>query len=89
MRNSYHPDRSGDVLMALRPGWIWHWGSNSTTHGQPVENDLHVALMFWGMGIKPGRYEAEVSPLDIAPTIGKLMGVTAGGRTSQALPCVR
>ncbi|HEX6640649.1 MAG TPA: alkaline phosphatase family protein, partial [Thermoanaerobaculia bacterium] len=37
MRASYRSDRAGDVLMALRPGWIWMWGSNSTTHGQPVD----------------------------------------------------
>jgi arylsulfatase A-like enzyme len=89
MRASVRPDRAGDVLMALRPGWIWHWGSKSTTHGQPVENDLHVPLMFWGAGIKPGRYEGEASPLDLAATIGRVMGVTAGGQTSRVLPCVR
>lgn len=88
MRTSFRAERSGDVLMALRPGWIWHWGSNSTTHGQPVENDLRVPLMFWGAGIKPGRYESEASPLDVAPTIGKLLGVEAGGRTARVLPCV-
>ncbi len=88
MRASYREDLSGDVVMALRPGWIWHWGSNSTTHGQPVENDLRVPLMFWGAGIKPGVYEVEASPLDVAPTIGRVVGVTAGGRTSRVLPCV-
>jgi predicted AlkP superfamily pyrophosphatase or phosphodiesterase len=88
MRNSYRGDRSGDVLMALRPGWIWMWGSNSTTHGQPVENDMHVPLMFYGAGIKPGHYAGEASPLDLAATLGKLLGVKAGGRTSKVLPCV-
>ncbi|HEY0158966.1 MAG TPA: alkaline phosphatase family protein [Thermoanaerobaculia bacterium] len=88
MRNSYHPARSGDVLMALRPGWIWHWGSNSTTHGQPVDNDLRVPLMFWGAGIKPGVYTTPASPLDLPPTLGKLLGVEAGGVTARALPCV-
>jgi predicted AlkP superfamily pyrophosphatase or phosphodiesterase len=48
--NSFHPTRSGDVLVALKPGWIWHWGSNSTTHGQPVDDDLRVPLLVWGKG---------------------------------------
>jgi predicted AlkP superfamily pyrophosphatase or phosphodiesterase len=87
MRVSYRSDRSGDVLIALRPGWIWMWGSNSTTHGQPVENDMHVPLMFWGAGVKPGRYETDASPLDLARTLGALFGVEAGGRASHALPC--
>lgn len=50
MRNSFRRDRSGDVLVALKPGWIWHWGSNSTTHGQPVDHDLRVPLLMWGKG---------------------------------------
>jgi arylsulfatase A-like enzyme len=87
MRESYRPDRSGDVLMALRPGWMWAWGSNSTTHGQPVENDLHVPLMFWGKGVKPGTYDVDASPLDLARTLGAILGVEAGGRTSRVLPC--
>jgi predicted AlkP superfamily pyrophosphatase or phosphodiesterase len=87
MRRSYRSDRSGDVLVALRPGWIWTWGSNSTTHGQPVENDMHVPLMFWGAGVKPGRYDDEASPLDLARTLSKVVGTDAGGRTSRALPC--
>jgi hypothetical protein len=87
MRHSFRSDRAGDVLMALRPGWIWMWGSNSTTHGQPVDNDMHVPLMFWGAGVKPGMYDADASPLDLARTIGTVFGVEAGGRTSHALPC--
>lgn len=88
MRNAYRSDRSGDVLIALRPGWIWMWGTNSTSHGQPVENDLHVPLLLWGAGIKPGRYEGPSSPLDLAPTLGALAGVEAGGRESHMLPCI-
>ncbi|HYI07785.1 MAG TPA: alkaline phosphatase family protein [Thermoanaerobaculia bacterium] len=88
MRASYRSDRSPDVLMALRPGWIWSWGSNSTTHGQPVENDMHVPLMFWGAGIKPGVYEGNVSPLDVARTLGALLGVEAGGEETKVLVCV-
>jgi predicted AlkP superfamily pyrophosphatase or phosphodiesterase len=87
MRVSWRSDRAGDVLIALRPGWIWTWGSNSTTHGQPVENDMHVPLMFWGAGVKPGTYDADASPLDLARTLGKIYGVEAGGRASHALPC--
>jgi predicted AlkP superfamily pyrophosphatase or phosphodiesterase len=87
MRVSWRSDRAGDVLIALRPGWIWMWGSNSTTHGQPVDNDMHVPLMFWGAGVKPGIYEVDASPLDLARTLGGVFGVEAGGRASRPLPC--
>jgi hypothetical protein len=89
LRNSFHPARSGDVLITLRPGWIWMWGSNSTTHGQPVEADLHVPLMLWGSGIVPGLYDDDVSPLDLARTLGRVLGIDAGGPESRVLPCVR
>lgn len=89
IRASFRADRSGDVILALRPGWIWMWGSNSTTHGQPVEADLHVPLMLRGRGIIPGRYEEEASPLDLARTLGALLGFKAGGRESHVLPCVQ
>ncbi|HYC59561.1 MAG TPA: alkaline phosphatase family protein [Thermoanaerobaculia bacterium] len=88
MRASFREERSGDVLIALRPGWIWMWGSNSTTHGQPVESDMRVPLMFWGKGVKRGVYEnVDASPLDLARTLGVLVGVEAGGKESRALPC--
>jgi arylsulfatase A-like enzyme len=85
VRNSVHARRSGDVMLALKPGWIWMWGSNSTTHGQPVEDDLHVPLIFWGAGVQPGTYDVDASPLDIAPTLAMLLGVQAGGREARSL----
>ena len=66
MRNSFRRGRSGDVLVALRPGWIWHWGSNSTTHGQPANDDARVPLIFWGQGVRAERIEAEASLTDVA-----------------------
>ena len=72
MRASFRADRSGDVVVALRPGWMWHWGSNSTTHGQPVDADLRVPLIFWGKGVEPGRYDENASPADIAGRFWRL-----------------
>jgi hypothetical protein len=86
VRNALHPSRSGDVVLTLRPGWIWMWGSNSTTHGQPVEADLHVPLMLYGPGIRFGVYEGEASPMDLAPTLGRLLGIDAGGVHAKPLP---
>lgn len=86
MRRSYRAGRSGDVLIALKPNWIWTWGSNSTTHGQPVENDTHVPLLFWGFGVKSGRYDVTASPDDLARTLGAIAGVEAGGVEAHELP---
>ena len=48
---------------------------------------MHVPLLFWGAGVKPGVYDVDASPLDLARTLGSVAGVEAGGRASHALPC--
>ncbi|MGZ8852881.1 MAG: alkaline phosphatase family protein [Thermoanaerobaculia bacterium] len=85
---SYLKGRAGDVLVTLRPNWIWTWGNRSTTHGQPVENDTHVPLLFWGTGVKSGRYNVAASPADLARTIGAAVGVEAGGTEAKVLPAL-
>ena len=88
MRNAFRADRSGDVLVALKEGWIWNYGPTGTTHGQPVEADMHVPVMFYGRGITPGTYTTEAAPTDLARTLGALLDVDAGGPDSHVLPCV-
>src|SRR5262249_14886848 len=73
-RQSSRADRSGDVLVTLKPGYIWTWGDDrGTTHGQPVEADQHVPLMLWGSGITPGSYDDEAAPTDLAKSLGKIL----------------
>ena len=89
VRNSFRADRSGDVILALRAGYIWDYGGKGTTHGQAVEDDQHVPLLLWGRGVTPGRYDQPVAPNDLARTLGALLGVEAGGEQSAVLPCVK
>ena len=65
---SFHPDESGDVIVVLKPNWI---GTNTSaaTHGSARWYDQHVPVIFLGTAIKPGRYSADASPADIAPTL--------------------
>ncbi|HXI12599.1 MAG TPA: alkaline phosphatase family protein [Thermoanaerobaculia bacterium] len=88
VRNSFRYDRSGDVLISLKSGWIWNYDGTGATHGQPVKADQHVPVMFWGAGIKAGTYTSPAAPTDIAKTLGAILGVEAGGAESVALPCV-
>lgn len=88
MRNAFRADRSGDVLVALSPGWIWNYGPTGTTHGQPVEADMHVPVLLYGRGITPGTYPTAAAPTDLAKTLGSLLGVDAGGPDSHVLECV-
>lgn len=90
MRLSFRADRSGDVLLTLKAGYIWNYSEppTGTTHGQPVEADQHVPLMLWGAGIKAGSYDEAVAPTFLAKTLGHLLGVDAGGAETRVLPCV-
>jgi len=86
---SYFPDRSGDLLIVLKPNWIFVSDDksvipgNATTHGSPYPYDQRVPMVLFGSGIKPGRYDQAVTPADIAPTLARICGVplpTATGR---------
>jgi predicted AlkP superfamily pyrophosphatase or phosphodiesterase len=91
MRLSFRADRSGDVLITLKPGYIWT-SSIAATHGQPVPDDQRVPVILWGHGIKHGDEPCRASiasPLDIARTLGQVAGVDAGGAHSNDLKCAR
>jgi hypothetical protein len=89
MRLSFRADRSGDVLIALKPGYIWDYGNGGTTHGQAVEDDQHVPLLLFGRGVAKGTYNDAVAPTDLAKSLGALLGVEAGGVETKVLPCMQ
>ena len=57
---SFHPERSGDLMLIPKPFYFWSskYGSLTagTTHGTPYEYDTHVPLLIAGPGIHPGEY---------------------------------
>lgn len=76
MRNSWHPDVSGDVQYAQKPKWMF--GTAAATHGSPYEDDTHVPLLLWGPAwVRPGDRAAPVEMSDLAPTLAGLLGVAA------------
>ena len=79
MRRSWNRELSGDLQMALKPYWIFSSGSgNATTHGSPHPNDTHVPILFYGPPwVKPGRIDAAVDVVDIAPTLAAMLGIAA------------
>jgi hypothetical protein len=80
-RRAFHPKRSGDVLYALRPYYIS--GTAGATHGSPWQYDTHVPLLLLSQGessenrtsLRPGKYHANVSPAQLAPTLARLLHV--------------
>jgi predicted AlkP superfamily pyrophosphatase or phosphodiesterase len=89
--NSHLAARSGDISIVLRPYWMT--AAAGTTHGTGYGYDTRVPLFMMGKGIRRGEYLVPVSPLDIAPTLALLSGITlprAQGRILiEALPAPR
>ncbi|HTO75941.1 MAG TPA: alkaline phosphatase family protein [Thermoanaerobaculia bacterium] len=76
---SFRADRSGDLFVLLKPGWMWSYGREAgTTHGQPNDDDARVPLAVWGPGVAAGSYDTPTSPLAIARTVAALYGFEAG-----------
>lgn len=92
---SYHPDRSGDLIVIPKPNWFFVNASNASppgaaaTHGTLHDYDSRVPVILMGAHIKPGIFLDAASPADIAPTLAFLAGVNlarAEGRVlSEAL----
>ncbi len=74
---AFHPARSGDVVVVQAPYWFLDEAvhDDCATHSSPYAYDAHVPLLLRGPGIRPGRHERAVSPADLAPTIGRWLGI--------------
>lgn len=78
IEKSFYAERSGDVLLVTKP--FYFWGSygerdHGSTHGSPYEYDTHVPMLFYGAGIRPGRYAQNVDVVDFAPTLANILGI--------------
>src|SRR6185436_20041562 len=73
--NGFNRERSGDVWLITKPLWFFVEGELPTTHGSPYNYDTHVPVIFYGSGVRAGRYNADCSPSDIAPTLAAILGV--------------
>ena len=78
VRASFHPDRSGDFIVLLKKG-VTPIASTQrgyvATHGSPWDYDRRVPMLFWRSGIRHFEQPLSVMTVDIAPTLGALIGV--------------
>ena len=84
---SYVPGRSGDLILAAKPGWMF--SASGTTHGSATDDDQRVPILFMGHGIKPGTYLQPATPADIAPTLAVMSGISLSKAEGHPLPCVK
>jgi predicted AlkP superfamily pyrophosphatase or phosphodiesterase len=83
---SYLASRSGDLMVVPKEYWFMSPRTTfGTTHGSPYEYDTHVPVIFFGGTVKAGRSKANVTPADIAPTLGDFAGVKLSMAEGRAL----
>lgn len=63
--NGYNAERSGDIVLIMKPYMIASTSKTGTTHGSPYSYDTHVPVIFHGSAFKPGRYANEFHISDI------------------------
>jgi hypothetical protein len=72
---SFHAARSGDLYYQMKPFWVDRRAG--TNHGTPYNYDVHVPLLWYGVGVKPGTYPQRAGVDDIAPTLASILGIIA------------
>ena len=75
-RASFDPQRSGDLLLLLKPrvmsipdgskGYV-------ATHGSPWDTDRRVPILFWRKGMRPFEQPLGVETVDIMPSLAALI----------------
>lgn len=70
---AYVAGRSGHVYVHMKKFWIT--GGAAATHGSAHDYDTHVPVCFYGPGVKAGTHAEAADPIDIVPTLCRLLGI--------------
>jgi len=73
--NNFNPQRSGDVIITLNPGWVENEEDFVTNHNSPYEYDTHVPLIWYGWTVNKLIVTRQVNMTDIAATLSALCRV--------------
>lgn len=73
MQNSYNQKRSGDIMIALKPGWIEDI-PYCTDHNSGYSCNTHVPLIWYGWKVKKQKVFSQINITDIAPTVSTALG---------------
>jgi predicted AlkP superfamily pyrophosphatase or phosphodiesterase len=87
-RASFDADRSGDILVLLKPR-VTTIETPSTgyveTHGSPWDYDRRVPILFWRRGMAGFEQPLSVETVDIAPTLAATIGLPVKGLDGRCL----
>jgi len=82
-RNSFHPKRSGDVMLAYQPEYVEDFGEGrGISYGSLYNYDVKTPLCFYGPQFRTGVFESAVQSVDVAPTLARAIGVATPSSSS-------
>lgn len=76
-RASFDPERSGDIIVVLRPyiDPIAEPDGAVSTHGSPWDYDRRVPILFWRPGMVSSERLEPIATVDIMPTLAAMIGL--------------
>ncbi len=81
----YHPKRSGDLLIALAPGWREELAPDKLVSRKWINE--RVPLIFYGWKITRQKHNEPVKMIDVAPTISSFLQISyPNGCEGEAIP---
>ena len=83
VRNGYNPNRCGDILIEVSPGWKLYNEDNQDTQLSRA-SFIQFPIIFYGADVKAERVSDHVTVDRIAPTIAKSIRIRAPNACSMA-----
>lgn len=71
----FSDENQAALVVSLVPYNYW-LASYQAQHGSPNDSDAHVPIIFYGRGVRPGRYNEFARVVDMAPTLAAIVRVT-------------
>jgi predicted AlkP superfamily pyrophosphatase or phosphodiesterase len=86
VRRSFHPDRSGEVTMVVKPFYQVTTFLTGTGHGTPHPYDTHVPLLVFGPDVQPAVRKERVAPPTAAAILAHAIGIKPPQAAEYAAP---
>jgi hypothetical protein len=74
LRNSFVPDKSGDVFLQLKEDCVM-FPDAGTTHGSVYDYDRDIPVVFYGWQVEPGEVSGAAYSVDIGPSLADHLGI--------------
>lgn len=76
IRNSFHPERNGDIIIEIAPGWQLTNEEYKENHQYKISN-IRFPVIIYGANIKASQINTPVTIDRIAPSIAKAIRIRA------------